>query len=82
LLYRGCPIVIDQALESADASSMYFLNTKYIGFKHHRKRNFVWEDWIKPIDKDLAVGKLLWMGALCVSSRRMLGRAKNLATAY
>ncbi len=83
LLYRGTPVVIDQALESAGEGNVcYFLNTKYIGFKHHRKRNFVWEDWIKPIDKDLAVGKLLWMGALCVSSRRMHSRIRNLPTAY
>jgi len=82
LLYRGTPVVVDQQCETSAAGYMFFINERYMGFKHHRKRNFVWENWIKPVDYDLAVGKLLWMGALCVSSRRMQGYVKDLPTAY
>lgn len=82
LLYRGMPVVVDQQLESADGTSAYMLNENYIGFRHHSKRNFAFEDFLKPVDYDYAVAKILWMGALTCSAPRMQGRVYNLATSY
>ena len=90
LLYRGIPVVVDQALdlyEGADADEdaahhMFFLNEKYMGYKHHSKRNFVFDGYEKPVDRDIRVGKILWMGALCFSSPRMLGIVGDMPKAY
>ena len=90
LLYRGIPVVVDQALELYDSSTnandgnrqMFFLNEKYMGYKHHSKRNFTWDGFEKPVDRDMRVGKILWMGALCFSSPRMLGKVEDMPTIY
>lgn len=92
LLYRGIPVVVDQALdlydgdgtdEATDAKrQIFFLNEKYMGYKHHAKRNFVFDGYEKPVDRDIRVGKILWMGALCFSSPRMLGRMGDMPIAY
>mgnify|MGYP003113518250 CR=1 FL=1 len=90
LLYRGIPVVVDQALdlyEGADddedaAHHMFFLNEKYMGYKHHAKRNFVFDGYEKPVDRDIRVGKILWMGTLCFSSPRMLGIVGDMPKVY
>ena len=90
LLYRGIPVVVDQALDLYEASDddedaahhMFFLNEKYMGYKHHSKRNFTWDGFEKPIDRDMRVGKILWMGALCFSSPRMLGVVGDMPKVY
>tara|TARA_R110001592_G_scaffold125105_2_gene334353 strand:- start:221 stop:1354 length:1134 start_codon:yes stop_codon:yes gene_type:complete len=92
LLYRGIPVVVDQALEQYTASSssitkdgnrnMFFINEKYMGYKHHAKRNFVFDGFEKPVDADIRVGKMLWMGALCVSNPRMFGKIASMPTDY
>ena len=91
LLYRGIPVVVDQALEQfAGASAtgtpgneqMFFINEKYMGYKHHAKRNFVFDGFEKPVDADIRVGKMLWMGALCVSNPRMFGLVSDMPVSY
>jgi len=89
LLYRGIPVVVDQALDlfapgdTTDANQrVYFLNEKYMGYKHHSKRNFTFDGYEKPVDRDIRVGKILWMGALCFSSPRMLGAVEDMPTSY
>ena len=82
LLYRGTPVVVDQQLESAFAGGAFMLNENYIGFRNHAKRNFAFEDFVKPVDYDYAVGKILWMGAMTCSAPRMQGKIFDLPTAY
>lgn len=82
LLYRGTPVVVDQQLSSTLADGMFMLNENYIGFRHHRKRNFAFEDYVKPVDADYAVGKILWMGALTCASTRMQGKILGLPSTY
>ncbi len=89
LLYRGIPVVVDQALDlfapgSANDGNRqcFFINEKYMGYKHHTKRNFAWDGYEKPVDKDIRVGKLLWMGALCFSNPRMIGKVEDMPTTY
>lgn len=79
LLYRGTPIVVD---DECPAGKMFFLNEKYIGFRHHRKRNFKFEGFQKPVNQDARVAKILWLGALTVSNPRMLGVVGSLPIAY
>jgi len=61
---------------------MFFLNEKYMGYKHHSKRNFTFDGYEKPVDRDIRVGKILWMGALCFSSPRMLGVVGDMPKSY
>lgn len=93
LLYRGIPVVVDQALDlyndaaddvnASDGNRMLFaLNEKYMGFKHHAKRNFIFDGYEKPVDRDIRVGKILWMGALCYSNPRMIGGVADMPTSY
>ena len=82
LLYRGTPIVVDAACEAGASGFMFMINENFMGFKNHAKRNFVFEEFVKPVDYDLAVGKVFWMGALCVSSRRHQGAYSGLPTVY
>lgn len=82
LLYRGTPIVVDQQLETAFGGGAFMLNENYIGFRHHRKRNFSFEDFVKPEDYDYAVAKILWMGAFVCSAPRMQGKISSLPTSY
>ncbi len=79
LLYRGTPIVVD---DHCPAGHMYFLNTKYIKFRHHGSRNFAFQGFSKPVNQDASVAQILWLGALTVSNPRMLGKITGLPSAY
>tara|TARA_R100001463_G_scaffold18627_3_gene46495 strand:- start:1781 stop:2755 length:975 start_codon:yes stop_codon:yes gene_type:complete len=79
LMYRGTPIVVD---DHCPAGEMYFLNEKYLQFRHHRKRNFVFEGFQKPVNQDAAVAKILWLGALTCSNRSRQGKITGLSTNY
>ena len=79
LLYRGTPVVVD---EHCPAGKAFFLNEKYLGFRHHRKRNFSFEGFQKPINQDAQVAKILWLGALTMSNPRMMGKITGLPTGY
>tara|TARA_R100001530_G_scaffold14867_2_gene13307 strand:+ start:3489 stop:4481 length:993 start_codon:yes stop_codon:yes gene_type:complete len=82
LLYRGTPIVVDDHVASAGGGHMYFLNEKYLQFRHHRKRNFKFEGFQKPVNQDAAVAKILWLGALTCSNASRQGIIKNMPTTY
>jgi len=79
LLYRGVPVVVD---DHCPAGMAFFLNENYLQFRHHRKRNFVFEDFTKPVNQDAAVAKMLWLGALTVSNRARQGKITGLPTSY
>jgi hypothetical protein len=79
LKYRGVSIFVD---EHCPAGHMYFLNENYMGFRHHRKRNFSFEGFQKPVNQDARIAKMLWLGALTCSNPSRLGLIKNLAIAY
>jgi len=79
LMYRGTPIVVD---DHCPGGHMYFLNEKYLQFRHHRKRNFAFEGFQKPINQDASVAKILWLGALTCSNASRQGIVTGLAEAY
>ncbi len=66
--YKGIQWVVDKA---CTASTIFMLNTKYLYFKVHPKRNFIWEDFRRPTKQDAAVGYFRWMGQfVCDQPRR------------
>ena len=79
LMYRGTPVVID---DHCPAGMMFMLNEKYLQFRHHRKRNFKFEGFQKPVNQDAAVAKILWLGALTCSNPSRQGKITGLPTGY
>ena len=68
LRFKGASVVVDS---HAPAGSMIMLNTKYLDFKVHSKRNFTFENFMKPINQDARVAKIFWMGQLTCTNPRM-----------
>jgi hypothetical protein len=74
--YFGVPVVLDGGIGGAcSASTMFFLNTKYLHYRPHSKRNMV------PIGKervatnqDATVQVIGWMGNLTCSGAMFQGR--------
>lgn len=79
LLYRGTPVVVD---DHCPDGMMFFLNTKYLKFRHHASRNFAFQGFQKPVDQDAAVAHIFWLGGLVCSNPRMLGKVTGLPSAY
>jgi len=61
---------------------MFFLNESFIQFRHHRKRNFKFEPFQKPLNQDARVAKVLWLGALTCSAPRYQGIITGLPSSY
>tara|TARA_R110002020_G_scaffold5502_10_gene22869 strand:- start:12915 stop:13967 length:1053 start_codon:yes stop_codon:yes gene_type:complete len=74
LRFKGATVVVDSHVP---AGQMYFLNTKYLDFKVHSKRNFAFEDFQKPVNQDSRVAKIFWMGQLTCTNPRMQGVLVN-----
>ncbi len=65
--YKNTQWVVDKG---CTASTIFMLNLKYLYFKVHPKRNFIWEDFRKPTKQDAAVGYFRWMGQFVCSQPR------------
>ena len=79
LRFKGATVVVDSHVP---AGQMYFLNTKYLDFKVHSKRNFAFEDFQKPVNQDARVAKIFWMGQLTCTNPRMQGLLVGGASDY
>lgn len=79
LMYRNTPVVVD---DHCPAGKMFFLNERYLQFRHHRKRNFAFEGFQKPVNQDARVAKIQWLGALTCSNASRQGVITGLPTAY
>ena len=79
LRFKGASVVVDS---HCPAGHTYFLNTKYLDYKVHGKRNFAFEDF-KPLEAaDSIQARLFWMGQLTCSNPRMQGLLVGGPTAY
>tara|TARA_R100000406_G_scaffold2698_2_gene2213 strand:+ start:6182 stop:7156 length:975 start_codon:yes stop_codon:yes gene_type:complete len=79
LTFRDIPVFAD---DHCPAGMMFFLNENFIQFRHHRKRNFAFEPYQKPLNQDARVAKILWLGALTCSAPRYMGKITGLPSAY
>ncbi len=73
--YKGTQMVADK---SCTTGVMYFLNTRYLFFKHHPKRNFSFEPFRKPVNQDTMVAFIFWMGQFVCSQPRRQGSLTSL----
>ena len=71
LLFAGCPIVVTT---KASAGDLYFLNEKYLHLWYHPERDFMFTGFDKPVNQDIKVAQILWMGALGSDNNRKHGR--------
>lgn len=77
LMFNGVPIVHDS---HCPANHMFFLNLNHLHLFYHPKRNMAFEPFQKPINQQVKVSRILWMGALGSSNNRLHG-ALTAATA-
>lgn len=68
LMFAGVPFIADSYCPSAH---IFGLNEKYLHLFVHKQENFRFEDFVKPVNQNVKVGKLYWMGALASSNNRM-----------
>jgi len=71
LMFNGIPIISDSHCTSA---SLYFINEKHVGLYYHPDWDFRFQDFERPVNQQLRVGRFLWMGALGSSNNRLHGR--------
>jgi len=70
LLFNAVPFVVDSYAPSGD---LYFLNMDYIDLYPHKDENFRMEPFVKPINQNVKLAKIYWMGALAISNLRRFG---------
>jgi hypothetical protein len=68
LMFNGIPVIVDA---HQAASHLMFLNEKYLHLMVHKDENFRFEDFVKPVNQNVKVGKVYFMGALGSSNNRM-----------
>ena len=79
LKFKGADVVADSHCPDG---VMLMLNTKYLDFKTHSKRNFSFQDFQKPINQDARTAKIFWMGQLVCTNPRMQGMIVGGPTGY
>lgn len=71
LMFNGSPVVVDSHVPS---SHMFLLNLDHLHLFYHPKRNMAFEPFQKPINQQVKVSRILWMGALGSSNNRLHGK--------
>lgn len=70
LLFNGIPILPDS---HNPASNMFFLNEDYVHLWAHKEEDMRFEPFSKPINQNVKVAKIYWMGAFGASNCRLHG---------
>jgi hypothetical protein len=70
LMFNGVPVIDDSHCPSG---YMFFLNEKYLHLYYHKDENFRFEPFQKPVNQNVKVAKIYWMGAFGTSNGRMQG---------
>ena len=77
LRYRGARMVWNENIKTggtgADTHPVYFLNSQFMGFTLHTKRNFAMSNFVSPWDQDARVAQILIAGNMTCNNRRHLG---------
>jgi len=67
LMFNGIPFISDS---HCPANHVFFLNEKHLMLWYHSKRNFTAEPFQKPINQQVKVSRILWMGSFGSSNNR------------
>ena len=68
LLFNGIPVLPDS---HATSSYMYFLNEDYLHLWAHKEEDMRFEPFSKPVNQNVKVAKIYWMGAYGTSNLRL-----------
>lgn len=77
LNYQGIPVVFDTTAGGISANDAYFINSKYLKWRSHSKRNMVALDQKQSFNQDATVKTLAWAGNLTCSGAQFQGRYSN-----
>jgi hypothetical protein len=75
LMFNGQTFVADS---HCPANHMFMLNLSHLHLFYHPKRDFSMEPFQKPINQQVKVARVLWMGALGSSNNRLHGKLSAL----
>jgi hypothetical protein len=70
LMFNATPVIADSY---CPASHMFFLNEKYLHLFAHKDEDMRFEAFQKPINQNVKVAKIYWMGAMGSSNNRLHG---------
>lgn len=77
LMFNGVPIIADSHCPSAH---LFFLNEDYLHLWVHKDEDMRMEEFAKPINQAVKVGKIYWMGAMGSSNNRLHGKFPAIAS--
>jgi hypothetical protein len=75
LMFNSVPFISDSHCPS---QHLFFLNEKHLWLCYHPERNFSTEPFQKPLNAQVKVSRILWMGAFGSSNNRLHGKMSGL----
>lgn len=75
LMFNGKPVIVDS---KAPTSYWVMLNEDYLQWSPHKDENFRFEPFAKPVNQNVKVGHIFWMGVFTSSNNRMHAAATAL----
>jgi hypothetical protein len=75
LMFNGIPFISDS---HCPANHVFFLNENHLWLCYHPERNFSSEPFQKPLNQQVKVSRILWMGAFGSSNNRLHGKLSGL----
>jgi len=75
LMFNSVPFISDSHVPS---QHLFFLNEKHLWLCYHPERNFSTESFQKPLNAQVKVSRILWMGAFGSSNNRLHGKMSGL----
>jgi len=76
LMFNGIPFIADS---HAPTSHIFMLNEQYLHLFVHKDEDLRFEPFQKPINQNVKVAKVYWMGALGSSNNRLHGKLSAVA---
>lgn len=70
IMFNGIPVIADSYCPS---QHMFFLNENYLHLFAHKQEDMRFEEFQKPINQNVKVAKIYWMGAFGSSNNRLHG---------
>lgn len=76
LMFNGVPYVVGSKVPT---SHIFMLNENYLMLGVHKDEDFRFEPFQKPVNQNVKVAKIYWMGMMGSSNNRMLGKFSAVA---
>lgn len=76
LMFNGVPFIAGSKVPS---SHIFMLNEAYLHLWVHKDEDMRFEPWQKPVNQNVKVAKIFWMGAFGTSNARMHGKLTAVA---